>query len=96
VRAEATSNAVVVSVADHGTGISPEEQDRIFDRFYQATSNTLSRRGTGIGLSIAKRLAEMQGGRISVESMPGVGSTFFVTMPAVPSAVDAEREEVAS
>jgi len=96
VRAEATSNAVVVSVADHGTGISPEEQERVFDRFYQATSNTLSRRGTGIGLSIAKRLAEMQGGRISVESMPGVGSTFFVTMPAVPSAVDAERAEVAS
>jgi signal transduction histidine kinase len=96
VRAGAAGSAVVVSVADHGTGIPPDEQDRIFDRFYQATSNTLSRRGTGIGLSIAKRLAEMQGGRIRVESMPGVGSTFFVTMPAAPSAVDAEREEVAS
>lgn len=96
VRAEASGDAVVVSVADHGTGIPPDEQDRIFDRFYQATSNTLSRRGTGIGLSIAKRLVEMQGGRIRVESIPGVGSTFFVTMPAAPSVVDAEREEVAS
>jgi signal transduction histidine kinase len=96
VRAEATGDAVVVSVADHGTGIPLDEQGRIFDRFYQSTSNTLSRRGTGIGLSIAKRLAEMQGGRIRVESMPGVGSTFFVTMPAAPSAVEAEREEVAS
>jgi signal transduction histidine kinase len=96
VRAEATGDSIVVSVADHGNGIPLDEQDRIFDRFYQSMTNTLSRRGTGIGLSIAKRLGEMQGGRIRVESMPGVGSTFFLTMPAAPAAVDAEREQVAT
>jgi signal transduction histidine kinase len=95
VRAHAGTTDVVVSVADHGSGIPLDEQDRIFDRFFQSPSNVLTRRGTGIGLSIAKRLVEMQGGGIRVESLPGVGSTFFVTMPAasLPSAEPA-REEV--
>jgi signal transduction histidine kinase len=96
VRAAAGSEEVIVSVADHGTGIPLEEQDRIFERFYQSPSNMLSRRGTGIGLTIAKRFTEMQGGRIWVESLPGVGSTFFVTMPAADSAARAPREEVAT
>jgi signal transduction histidine kinase len=91
VRAETRSGDVVVSVADHGRGIPLEEQDRIFDRFYRSPSNGSSRRGTGIGLSIAKRFTEMQGGQIGVESVPGVGSTFYVTMPAAPS--DAGRRE---
>lgn len=97
VRAETGSAEVVVSVADHGTGIPLDEQDRIFDRFYQSPSNELSRRGTGIGLTIAKRFTEVQGGRIRVESLPGVGSTFYVTMPAADSpAAHVEREGVAT
>jgi signal transduction histidine kinase len=95
--AEPANAEVVVSVADQGEGIAIDEQDRIFDRFYQSPSNVLTRRGTGIGLTIAKQFTEMQGGRIHVESMRGVGSTFFVTMPAPDaSAPDGERAEVAT
>jgi signal transduction histidine kinase len=95
IRAETGDSDVVVSVADHGSGIPLDEQDRVFDRFYQSPSNGGARRGTGIGLSIAKRFTEMQGGRIGVESIPGVGSTFFVTMPAESSPVaEAAREGV--
>jgi signal transduction histidine kinase len=94
VRAEAGDTEVVVSVADHGSGIPLDEQDRVFDRFYQSPSNGASRRGTGIGLSIAKRFTEMQGGRIRVESIPDVGSTFFVTMPSESSPLaEAARAE---
>jgi signal transduction histidine kinase len=97
VRAEADVDVVVVSVIDHGGGIPLDEQDRVFDRFYQSPSNLPTQRGTGIGLTSAKRFTEMQGGRISLESEPGLGSTFFVSMPAAASnAVYAEREEVAT
>ena len=97
VRAESDGDVVVVSVIDHGGGIPLDEQDRVFDRFYQSPSNLPTQRGTGIGLTIAKRFTEMQGGRISLESEPGLGSTFFVSMPAaVSNAVYAEREEVAT
>jgi signal transduction histidine kinase len=81
VRSEADGTHVVVSVTDDGAGIPPKEQERIFDRFYQSPSNLPSQRGTGIGLTIAKRFTEMQGGRISVESEPGLGATFFVSFP---------------
>ena len=74
-----------------------DEQDRVFDRFYQSPSNLPTQRGTGIGLTIAKRFTEMQGGRITLESEPGSGSTFFVSMPAAMSnVVHAERETVAT
>ena len=95
VRADADGGDVVVSVTDHGAGIPLDEQARVFDRFYQSPSDLPSQRGTGIGLTIAKRFTEMQGGRISVESEPGLGSTFFVSMPAATSStVRVEREGV--
>ncbi|MBA2326830.1 MAG: hypothetical protein H0V95_09335, partial [Actinobacteria bacterium] len=85
VQARAERHEVVVSVADQGTGISVEDQRRIFDRFYQSDASegdgNGSRRGTGIGLAIAQRFTEVQGGRIWVESAPGQGSTFFFTLP---------------
>jgi signal transduction histidine kinase len=97
VHAEADGDVVLVSVVDHGAGIPLDEQDRVFDRFYQSPSNLPTQRGTGIGLTIAKRFTEMQGGRISLESEPGLGSTFFVSMPAAtPNVVRAEREGVAT
>ncbi|HKA92667.1 MAG TPA: ATP-binding protein, partial [Acidimicrobiia bacterium] len=70
------------SVADRGIGIAASEQDRVFDRFYQSASNGALPRGTGIGLTIAKRFTELQGGRVGLESEPGLGSTFFVSLPA--------------
>ncbi|HMF83729.1 MAG TPA: ATP-binding protein [Acidimicrobiia bacterium] len=82
VQAEPDGADVVVSVADRGKGIAAHEQGLVFDRFYQSPSNVASQRGTGIGLTIAKRFTELQGGRITLESEPGVGSTFFVSLPA--------------
>jgi signal transduction histidine kinase len=93
VHAEADGAEVVVSVTDRGAGIPSDDQERVFDRFYQSPSNGASRRGTGIGLTIAKRFTEMQGGRISVESEPGLGSTFFVTLPAAPASSPTPRPE---
>jgi len=74
---------VVISVADQGIGMSPEDQARIFERFYQSDAGA-SHAGTGIGLAIAARFAEVQGGRIWVESELGEGSTFSFTLPTAP------------
>jgi signal transduction histidine kinase len=81
VQARAADDEVVVSVTDEGAGISLEDQERIFDRFYQS-ANGEGGRGTGIGLTIARRFTELHGGRIWVESEPGCGATFSFTMPA--------------
>ena len=81
VSATRADGAVDMSVTDEGNGIPREEQKRIFDPFYQSPHNNELRRGTGIGLTIAKRLVEMHGGRIAVVSEEGIGSTFWVTMP---------------
>jgi signal transduction histidine kinase/CheY-like chemotaxis protein len=72
-----------VSVADTGIGITPEQQSRLFTSFQQAESGT-SRKfgGTGLGLAISKRIVEMMGGRIWVDSEPGKGSTFNFTIKA--------------
>jgi len=73
---------VQVSVADTGIGIPPEEQERIFDRFYQVDSSaTRAYRGTGLGLTICKHIVEYHGGRIWVESVEGEGSTFHFILP---------------
>jgi len=75
---------VGVRVGDTGPGIAAEHLDRIFDRFFridQSRSRELG--GTGLGLAIARLLAELQGGRIEVDSVPGRGSTFTLWLPAV-------------
>jgi signal transduction histidine kinase len=68
-----------ISVSDTGIGIPIAQQSRIFDRFQQLRSS--DRRGLGLGLYISKRIIDAHGGRIWVESRPGVGSTFHVTLP---------------
>jgi PAS domain S-box-containing protein len=71
-----------VSVRDSGGGIAPEDQDRVFDRFYQAESPLINGLGeTGVGLAIVKSLVEAHGGRVWVESEMGVGSTFSFLLP---------------
>jgi signal transduction histidine kinase len=71
---------VRVSVADTGPGIAPEDQERIFEEFQQ-TDLGARREGTGLGLALAKRLVELHGGRIWVESELGKGSTFTFALP---------------
>ncbi len=72
-----------VSVSDTGTGINPQEQEKIFDRFYQVKTNILTDKpkGSGLGLSICKEIINHHGGKIWVESKPGEGTTFIFTLP---------------
>ena len=72
---------VLMEVRDTGRGISPEDQKRLFQRFYRAADSEDDVKGTGLGLAIAKRIAESHGGSISVESALGEGSTFTVRLP---------------
>lgn len=69
-----------VHVADYGCGMDAEARAHAFDRFYQA-DRSRAQKGNGLGLAIAKRIVELHGGTIAVESEPGQGSTFSVTLP---------------
>jgi two-component system, NtrC family, sensor kinase len=73
---------VRVSVADTGPGIAPEDQERIFEEFQQTEAGIRRREGTGLGLALSRRLVELHGGRIWVDSELGKGSTFVFTLPA--------------
>jgi signal transduction histidine kinase len=75
-------SAVIVSVADTGTGIAKEDQELIFEEFRQASGNYARKReGTGLGLTLTRRFVEMHGGKIWVESEVGKGSKFTFTLP---------------
>jgi signal transduction histidine kinase len=82
VRARQVNGEVRVSVADTGPGIALEDHKRIFDEFQQAETGIEQREGTGLGLALSKRLVELHGGRIWVESEFGEGSTFVFALPA--------------
>jgi signal transduction histidine kinase len=73
---------VRVAVADTGPGVAPAERTRIFEEFHQTAAGVEQREGTGLGLALSKRLVELHGGRIWVESEPGHGSTFVFTLPS--------------
>jgi signal transduction histidine kinase len=73
---------LAVCVQDTGIGMSAEEAERVFDEFYRAKNEyTANVPGTGLGLSLVKRLAELHQGRIEVQSSPGKGSAFTLSLP---------------
>jgi len=83
IRAEAADGTFTVAVRDTGPGIAEADRAKIFEEFQQAdNSSTREKGGTGLGLAIAKRIVEMHGGRIWVESAVGQGSVFSFTVPS--------------
>jgi GAF domain-containing protein len=82
IRASSENGCFALSVRDTGPGISKADQTKLFQEFQQAdNSTTKAKGGTGLGLAISRRIIEMHGGRIWVESEPGRGSTFSLTLP---------------
>ena len=87
---------IALQVIDTGIGISPSDQERIFDEFEQVNAGPRSdsmERGTGLGLAISRRLARLLGGEISVESQAGKGSTFTIWLPVSPADIPLEAAE---
>jgi len=88
--------SVRFEVKDTGPGIAPEHHDRIFEKFYRVPGAASG--GVGLGLYLAREIVEAHGGRIGVESAPGLGSRFWFTMPradAVPAAPQPVAEPAA-
>lgn len=89
-------NKIMVEVSDTGLGIYPEDIAHLFDRFYRGKQDRASIvPGAGLGLSIVKELVELHQGTISVQSQPGLGTTFTVTLPATlpDTEIDAKADE---
>ena len=88
VSASMTAQSLIIAVSDTGIGMTQAQQDRVFDAFTQAEANTgLKYGGTGLGLAIVREFCTMLGGTITLESEPGKGSVFRVTLPAGPVSV---------
>jgi signal transduction histidine kinase len=84
VRVAVQDAQVAVEVEDHGVGIAPEDQDRIFERFYRVPNGS-GKGGYGLGLFLVRHIMEAHGGRAEVESAPGQGSRFRLVLPTVAS-----------
>jgi signal transduction histidine kinase len=92
--ARADASGVTFRVSDDGEGIAPEDLPHVFDRFYRADpARRRSDTGSGLGLSISRRLVEMHGGTITVKSAPGQGTTFTITLSQrAPGTKEAPKE----
>jgi signal transduction histidine kinase len=80
---QTTSGGIVVAVEDQGLGMSPEQQERVFDKFYRADSSNTAVSGLGLGMSLVKSIIEGHSGRIWVKSEAGVGTTVYFTLPGI-------------
>lgn len=85
IEASRVGDLVAIQVVDQGIGIAPKDLDRIFERFYRADrARSRDTGGTGLGLAIVKHIAVNHGGRVDVQSVEGIGSTFTLRLPARP------------
>jgi CheY-like chemotaxis protein len=92
VRAWRKGTELNVTVTDTGIGVAPEDQERIFETFQQGRRGAPKEEGTGLGLTLCRRIVELFGGRMGLESTVGVGSTFGFSIPNVPEL----RNQIAS
>ncbi len=85
--------AVIFEVADHGPGLTPQQADHVFERFYRADqARTRKAGGTGLGLAIVAALVAAHGGAVWVESRPGGGATFRIALPLAPEARQSDQD----
>lgn len=97
ITAEANDAVVAISVADTGIGISAEDQQRVFERFYRVDKDrSRLTGGTGLGLAIVKHLVESHGGRVALKSQPGRGSVFTLFLPSQPDSTVSSRSSAES
>ena len=75
------ANSLIVTIRDTGSGINPEDQEKIFDPYYRGSQDIARPRGLGLGLALSKWLVELHGGGIWVDSKQGKGTTFSFTVP---------------
>jgi signal transduction histidine kinase/CheY-like chemotaxis protein len=84
IRARAENSMVQLVIADTGIGIAPDQRDAVFAEFQQVDNSSTRRyEGTGLGMAITKRLVELHGGTIGLDSTPGQGTTFYVNLPGI-------------
>ncbi len=84
VRAHRRQNDLVLTVSDTGIGVAPEDRDRIFDSFQQGCRGPAKEEGTGLGLTLSRRIVELFGGQMWLDSVVGEGSTFGFSIPVLP------------
>lgn len=101
VRAHATNNSVMIRIVDRGPGIPSAQHERVFEPFYRSGTDETGHRGSGLGLAIVRGFVEVNGGRVSVESLPKQGTSFVVEFPTEPevrarATVGAEPDRTAS
>jgi signal transduction histidine kinase len=95
VSADRVGGNAVVTVADTGLGIPPEDRERIFEPFRRGNAGAQNVPGVGLGLSVARRIVRAHQGDIEVESQPGMGSTFRIRLPLLAGLSDTEVKPVA-
>jgi signal transduction histidine kinase len=94
INAAGERDGIQVSVKDTGLGIPPEDQAKVFERFFRAKTNTDKKiKGTGLGLAIVKGVVEKHNGHIWLESVPGEGTTFTFTLPRRPAVSEGADDE---
>ena len=94
VRLRSLPGSAAIDVVDHGIGVDDADRDRIFEKFYRGRGASIQREGFGLGLPIVQELVHAHRGRVEVESLPGQGSTFRITLPTIATAGNEAKDQV--